>query len=132
MMNMHGAVCASDRDMTILRYKDWVPFAIMVDPNSELPWEDIFDKFRVKHPDLTEDYVGTFKEYLEDYLPEYGDISAKDEKVFCIFYDKEKLFVAAKRLDIQVRKNFVKIKAITYNLTQTLEPYKYTSFCIKI
>ena len=46
MMNMHGAVCASDRDRTIFRYSEKIPFAIMVDPRSELPWEEIFIAFQ--------------------------------------------------------------------------------------
>ena len=95
MMNMHGAVCASDRDMTILCYnKDEAPFAVMVDPNSKLPWEDIFDKFRVRHPDLTEDYVGTFKEYLEDYLSEYTKQTKErlNEQLFCICYDRTNVY----------------------------------------
>ena len=41
MMNMHGAVMAADKDLTIFRYSDKVPFAIMVDPTSRFQWEDI-------------------------------------------------------------------------------------------
>ena len=48
MMNMHGAVCASDRDRTIYRYSEKVPFAIMVDPTSELRWDDIIMEYQTK------------------------------------------------------------------------------------
>ena len=41
MMNMQGAVMAADKDLTIFRYSDKVPFALMTDPKSPLPWEDI-------------------------------------------------------------------------------------------
>ena len=113
MMNMHGAVCASDRDMTILRYKDGVPFAVMVDPNSELPWEDIFDKFRVRYPDLTENYVETFKEYLEEELPRYRNLPQKDS-LFCIYYGKEKFFPSVEYQIIQTKGNIVKIEKDEY------------------
>ena len=109
MMNMHGAVCASDRDMTILRYKDGAPFAIMVDPNSELPWEDIFDKFRIQHSCLTENYVDTFISYLKKELPKRTKLPEKDS-LFCIYYDKERLFPSADYLIIRAKGNSVKIE----------------------
>lgn len=33
MMNMQGAVMAADKDQTIFRYSDKVPFALMTNPN---------------------------------------------------------------------------------------------------
>ena len=47
MMNMQGAVMAADKDSTIFRYSDKVPFALMVNPNSKLPWADIWNEFRI-------------------------------------------------------------------------------------
>ena len=108
MMNMHGAVCASDRDMTILRYKDGVPFAVMVDPNSKLPWEDIFDKFRVSYNDLSDNYAETFIGYLKEKLPKCKNLPKKDS-FFCIYYDKERLFPSADYLIIRAQGNSVEI-----------------------
>ena len=48
MMNMHGAVCASNCDRTIFRYSEKLPFAIMVDPTSELRWDDIIRVYQAK------------------------------------------------------------------------------------
>ena len=50
MMNMQGAVMAADKDSTIFRYSNDVPFAIMADPCSNLPWSDIWEEFRVSSP----------------------------------------------------------------------------------
>ena len=64
MMNMHGAVCASDRDRTIFRYSEKVPFAIMVDPTSELRWDDIIMEYQTKKT-LTQE--NTFEECVNDF-----------------------------------------------------------------
>ena len=40
MMNMQGAVMAADKDLTIFRYSDKIPFALLTDPTSNLPWAD--------------------------------------------------------------------------------------------
>lgn len=38
MMNMHGAVCASDRDRTIFRYSEKIPFAIQSNLEMSTPY----------------------------------------------------------------------------------------------
>ena len=72
MMNMHGAVCASSRDRTIFRYSEKIPFAIMVDPTSELRWDDIIMTYQVKkslsQENTFEECVNDFYYYLKDKL----------------------------------------------------------------
>ena len=46
MMNMHGAVMAADKDQTIFRYSEKVPFSLVTDPCSKLPMEDLWNEFR--------------------------------------------------------------------------------------
>ena len=68
MMNMQGAVMAADKDQTIFRYSDKVPFALMTDPNSSLPWADIWNEFRI-NTNLSKCDLQLFEEYLNNILP---------------------------------------------------------------
>ena len=69
MMNMQGAVMAADKDQTIFRYSDKVPFALLTDPNSKLPWADIWNEFRI-NSDLSESYLAPLEDYLKHILPQ--------------------------------------------------------------
>ena len=117
MMNMHGAVCASDRDRTIFRYSEKIPFAIMVDPRSELPWEEIFIAFQARKSlsseRTLEDNAKIFSEYLTDVLIQKDEATQNkelDKKIICVGYDPDKMFPRASTLWI----NRTKIGIIIY------------------
>ena len=102
MMNMHGAVCASDRDRTIFRYSEKIPFAIMVDPRSELPWEEIIMEYQAKKSISKEmsfkDCAKDFRQYLTDLLKLKDSDTQKnesDKQVICIGYDSDSIFPKA-------------------------------------
>lgn len=102
MMNMHGAVMASDCDRTIFRYSEKIPFAIMVDPRSELPWEDIFMEYQTKKSISNEmsfmDCATDFRQYLTDLLKLKDSDTQKNEsnrQVICIGYDSDSIFPKA-------------------------------------
>ena len=106
MMNMQGAVMAADKDQTIFRYSDDVPFALMTDPCSILPWSDIWEEFRASNP-----YTGTMSYhdrvesitlFLTDYLQRIYPNIPDDElmsKTICVGYDYD-MFPKASILDI--------------------------------
>jgi hypothetical protein len=102
MMNMHGAVMASDCDRTIFRYSEKIPFAIMVDPRSELPWEEIIMEYQAKrsisHEMSFKDCATNFREYLTDLLKSKDNETQKNEsdrQVICIGYDSHSIFPKA-------------------------------------
>ena len=74
MMNMQGAVMAADKDLTIFRYSDKVPFALMTDPKSRLKWDEIWDNFRsmasINEEDTFDQRVTVFDNFLSKYLHE--------------------------------------------------------------
>ena len=112
MMNMHGAVCASDRDRTIFRYSDKIPFAVMVDPTSELPWEDIMMAYQARKSlsseNTLEKNAEDFRLYLTDVLSNKNEATQKkelDKKVICVGYDPDKMFPRASILRISRTKN---------------------------
>ena len=106
MMNMQGAVMAADKDQTIFRYSDKVPFALMTDPNSILPWADIWNEFRVSS-DLSESYLEPFEEYLKSVLPKYAtDIR---ETAFCVYFEPDNIFVAVNECVIKIENNIATI-----------------------
>ena len=107
MMNMQGAVMAADKDQTIFRYSDKVPFALMTDPTSNLPWADIWNEFRV-NSDLSDAYVSEFMNYLMDALPRYAD-SISREVVFFFFYEIGSIFPISQNLIIQMDHQQVEI-----------------------
>ena len=103
MMNMQGAVMAADKDSTIFRYSDKVPFALMRDPKSKLPWEDIWKGFR-SEKSLTQDntfeqQINAFSEFTSAYLSEHKDLLYFDEeltyKVICVGYERGDMFPRA-------------------------------------
>ena len=98
MMNMQGAVMAADKDQTIFRYSDKVPFALMTDPKSPLPWEDIWTEFRIS-TDVMDHYVSEFENYLRKVLLRYVRF-AFDENLFCIFYAADAIFPHTEHLVI--------------------------------
>ena len=102
MMNMHGAVMASDCDRIIFRYSEKIPFAIMVDPRSELPWEEIIMEYQAKrsisHEMSFKDCATNFREYLTDLLKSKDNETQKNEsdrQVICIGYDSHSIFPKA-------------------------------------
>lgn len=126
MMNMHGAVCASDRDRTIFRYSDKIPFAIMVDPTSELQWEDIMIEYQSKNTIsnkmLFEDCAKDFRSFLEERLKQEGINKLKKEnnkKAICVGYDPDYLFPRAAILSFVVtNKNMM-----VYNDPKEISPH---------
>ena len=107
MMNMQGAVMAADKDQTIFRYSDKVPFALMTDPCSSLPWADIWNEFRI-NSDLSDAYVSEFEKYLKSALPRYADSISK-EIVFCVLYEIGSIFPVTKNLMIRMDHQQVEI-----------------------
>lgn len=107
MMNMQGAVMAADKDSTIFRYSDKVPFALMTDPNSSLPWADIWNEFRI-NSDLSESYLAPLEDYLEHTLPKYAD-TITNEIIFCIYYEPGGIFPITYNMEIQMANHQVEI-----------------------
>lgn len=99
MMNMQGAVMAADKDLTIFRYSDKVSFALMTDPKSPLPWEDIWNEFRIS-TDVIDNYVSEFINYLRKALLQYVRFTL-NENLFCISYDTDAIFPHAEHLIIK-------------------------------
>ena len=99
MMNMHGAVMAADKDLTIFRYSEEVPFAIMVDPKSHLQWEDTILGFQSRK---SIDSKTTFRHCVKDFAHYLTDIfNSKDQavreyeidkKVICVGFDSTAMF----------------------------------------
>lgn len=125
MMNMHGAVCASSHDRTIFRYSEKIPFAIMVDPTSELRWDDIIMTYQAKksltQENTFEECVNDFYYYLKDELSHADkDTQAKEnkKKIVCVGYEPKEMFPRAAVINISatdngfnIFKNFVEISS---------------------
>lgn len=124
MMNMQGAVMAADKDLTIFRYSDKVPFALMTDPTSKLPWGDIWNGFRI-NSDVTNSYLRPLEDYLKSALPKYADSISK-EMVFCVFYEQEEIFPSAYNMVIQMNKGQVVISK--GNASFRITPLKSSSY----
>lgn len=103
MMNMQGAVMAADKDQTIFRYSDEVPFALMTEPKSKLPWEDIWEGFRAENT-LAE--LNTFKQksdafaqFTSKYLANHPDLLYYDSELtyntICVGYEPGNMFPIA-------------------------------------
>ena len=105
MMNMQGAVMAADKDQTIFRYSDKVPFALMTDPNSSLPWADIWNEFRI-NTDLSKCDLQLFEDYLYSSLPQYADLFSR-EIIFCVYYEPESIFPVTHNMEIRMVNNEV-------------------------
>lgn len=123
MMNMHGAVCASDRDRTIFRYSDKIPFAIMVDPTSELQWEDIIMTYQARKSlsseNTLEKNAEDFRVYLEDILSQKDEATQNkelDKKVICVGYDPDNMFPRTSILRISKTKNGIIIYKSPYKI----------------
>ena len=125
MMNMHGVVCASDRDRTIFRYNDKIPFAVMVDPRSELPWENIMMEFQARKSlsseNTLEENAEDFRVYLTDVLIEKDEATQNnelDKKVICVGYDPDNMFPRASILRISRTKNGIIIYKSPYKISE--------------
>ena len=114
MMNMHGAVCASSRNRTIFRYSEKIPFAIMVDPTSELRWDDIIMTYQVKkslsQENTFEECVNDFYYYLKDKLSQADkgvQIKEDNKKIVCVGYEPKEMFPRAAVINVSAtEKNF--------------------------
>ena len=116
MMNMHGAVCASSRDRTIFRYSEKIPFAIMVDPTSELRWDDIIRAYQVKmslrQDNTFEECVNDFYYYLKDKLSQADrvvQIKEDKKKIVCIGYEPKEMFPRAAVINVSVTEKSINI-----------------------
>lgn len=123
MMNMHGAVMAADKDLTIFRYSDSVPFAIMVDPTSLLKWEDIVLRYQseqsINRSTSFRYCAEDFAAYLTDFLnrEEQTVIDYEyDKKVICVGYDKKAMFPQVAILTMQGDENGVKMKEVIHKI----------------
>jgi hypothetical protein len=95
---MSGIACASDRDHTIYQLSKRVPFAVAVNPDSQIPWYNIIEQYQLSgEPEESEefsDYVTHFVSFLSNHFAEksWSDLPADDTNVFFMGYGKEDLF----------------------------------------
>lgn len=98
LTNMSGIACASDRDHTIYQLSERVPFAVAVNPDSQIPWYNIIEQYQLSgEPEESEefsDYVTHFVSFLSNHFAEksWSDLPADDTNVFFMGYGKEDLF----------------------------------------
>ena len=102
MMNMHGVVCASSRDLTIFRYSEKIPLAIMVDPTSKFRWDDIIMAYQSKNSisslSTFKDVADDFSEFLTDFFNQEDEDTLNkecDKKIICVGYDPKGMFPQA-------------------------------------
>ena len=134
-MNMQGAVMAADKDQTIFRYSDDVPFALMTDPCSILPWSDIWEEFRTSNPSADtmnyHDRVESITLFLTSYLQRiYPDIPDDElmSKTICVGYDSDmfpkatflELFPSGENISMRVSKDDVIISRDRYVFLQAI------------
>lgn len=107
MMNMQGAVMAADKDQTIFRYSDKVPFALIINPNNHATcrevWETLWNKFRLM--DIKEEiYSISFINYLKDALPKYQKLPSdfSNETFFLVWYQTGHIFPEAKAYQLTI------------------------------
>lgn len=118
MMNMQGAVMAADKDQTIFRYSDEVPFALMTEPKSKLPWGDIWDNFRAENTlaelNTFEQRSDAFAKFTSKYLADYPDLLYYDNELtyntICVGFEPGNMFPIATifKMD-QVRRWWLKV-----------------------
>ena len=117
MMNMHGAVMAADKDLTIFRYSEKVPFAIMVDPRSRLQWEDTILSYQSKKSiDSESSFCHCVKDFAE-YLTEIFNSKDQgvrdyecDKKVICVGIGSKAMFPQVAILTMQPDGYGIKMK----------------------
>ena len=136
MMNMHGAVCASSRDRTIFRYSEKIPFAIMVDPTSELRWDDIIMTYQVKkslsQENTFEECVNDFYYYLKDKLSQADkgvQIKEDQKKIVCVGYEPKELFPRAAVIDVSATEKSFNIFKNTTEISD-VTPKSWTVYLI--
>ena len=124
MMNMHGAVCASDRDRTIYRYSEKVPFAIMVDPTSELRWDDIIMEYQIKktltQENTFEECLNDFYYYLKDKLSQVSNdtLVREDKKIIvCVGYESKEMFPRSAVINISATTKSINIFKNTFEIS---------------
>lgn len=117
MMNMHGAVMAADKDLTIFRYSDKVPFAIMVDPTSQFPWEDIIMRYQTEKSISSK---RSFKLCVEDFASYLTDVFNKEffdllndeceKKIICVGFENNSMFPHFATLTMNENEDFTGIR----------------------
>jgi len=124
MMNMHGAVMAADKDLTIFRYSDKVPFAIMVDPTSRFQWEDIIMNYQSEMSLSRESPFSIWCEDFAAYLTVFfnqanADVlnTEADKKVICVGYDAKSMFPQAAILTMLGTEDGIKMEPIAHAVT---------------
>ena len=108
MMNMQGAVMAADKDQTIFRYSDKVPFALITDPCSKLPLEDLWNEFRTTTPFTVNrpfsKQVNSVAKFMTSHI---GDLKQDDfenelsRNFICVGYDNDDMFPKAAILETE-------------------------------
>lgn len=124
MMNMHGAVMASDCDRTIFRYSEKIPFAIMVDPTSRFKWESTFMNYQSKKSINSEfsfkDFAEDFAKYLTNIFNSEGQNVKNEEydkKVICIGFDCKSMFPKVSILTMQEDDNGIKMATVPHEIS---------------
>lgn len=124
MMNMHGAVMASDCDRTIFRYSEKIPFAIMVDPTSHFKWESTFMNYQSKKSINSEfsfkDCAEDFAKYLTNIFNSEGQNVINEEydkKVICIGFDYKSMFPKVSILTMQEDDNGIKMATVPHEIS---------------
>lgn len=118
MMNMQGAVMAADKDQTIFRYSDKVPFALMINPDTNIKckqfWENVWNSFR-KSDIEEDDYLTSFIQYLEDTISETMELPDEfvDETFILLRYQKDQIFPEAKEY------HYKKVDDVLFDLDET-------------
>ena len=119
MMNMQGAVMAADKDLTIFRYSDKVPFALMTDPKSRLKWDEIWENFRsmasINEEDTFDQRVTVFDNFLSKYLSNNDLFHYDNEltyKLICVGYDPMDMFPRAAIFKMHETQNRLNIHPI--------------------
>ena len=141
MMNMQGAVMAADKDQTIFRYSDKVPFALMTEPKSKLPWEDIWEGFRAENTlaalNTFEQRCNAFAQFTSKYLASHPDLLYYDSELtyntICIGYEPGNMFPIAAIFKMDQVRWWLKVDD-DYIRTITIGPschafYQATSEC---
>lgn len=107
IMNKKAAVMASDKDFSIFKIHDGIPFAIMTQPDSVLPWNRIISEYRVSESSQKfyseEHKFSEYIEHLETYLKGvFKELETNDiyEDMLCMGYDVDDIFPSECRINL--------------------------------
>lgn len=107
--NQSGIACASDTDKSIFPLSKTEPVAIVVCPNSPIPWEKIiYDYLRKGEPrhhktlrDYAEDFESHFQQYPSDL--KWNSLGIYDLNLIFLGYGQEDIYPSV--CDVQVKVN---------------------------